>query len=268
MNNLWKIGLFALATLISTGLIGSISVAIAQASFEHDLSIGNSGPDVAYLQTFLNQRGLLGLAPTGYFGLMTADAVMKYQKANGLPVSGFVGPLTRAKLQSDEVAAKNVAELVVSPDSTVGTTTQILANEGQGQNEKDGVALLSFNLNSAADAVKVTDINISVVKSGGGSATVSTNTYLYQGDTLIGSGITTGTTTAFSDIDLNVLKDATTTLIVKADILGANADDSFIQTSVQGGNIVAENASGISTSVTSLASNTLLVRNSLPLSFP
>jgi peptidoglycan hydrolase-like protein with peptidoglycan-binding domain len=43
----------------------------------------------------------LGVYPqTGYFGTITFAAVVKYQGANNITPTGFVGPITRAKLNS------------------------------------------------------------------------------------------------------------------------------------------------------------------------
>jgi hypothetical protein len=51
------------------------------------------------LQTALNKLGLLeSQYITGHYGSITIDAVKKFQEQNGLPVTGYFGPLTRAKL--------------------------------------------------------------------------------------------------------------------------------------------------------------------------
>jgi len=35
---------------------------------------------------------------TDYFGMKTYKALLKFQSANGLPATGFLGPLTRAAM--------------------------------------------------------------------------------------------------------------------------------------------------------------------------
>lgn len=66
--------------------------------FNNNLSFGMvNNPDVHALQT------RLGMAPeyqTGSFFMKTLFAVMAYQSANQIPNTGFVGPMTRAKLNS------------------------------------------------------------------------------------------------------------------------------------------------------------------------
>jgi peptidoglycan hydrolase-like protein with peptidoglycan-binding domain len=59
-----------------------------------------SDAQVRTLQDVLAREGLLASdARTGNFGPLTLAAVKTYQRRHGVaPVSGFVGPLTRAKL--------------------------------------------------------------------------------------------------------------------------------------------------------------------------
>lgn len=89
--------------LPNTGLPSTRAMtrASARASFHRSLSLGAEGQDVADLQTFLEERGLLvipaGVAK-GYFGNLTRGAVVKYQTETGLPMVGIFGPLTRAEL--------------------------------------------------------------------------------------------------------------------------------------------------------------------------
>jgi peptidoglycan hydrolase-like protein with peptidoglycan-binding domain len=71
------------------------------------LKLKMKGNDVKQLQIYLNTHGYI-VSTTGagslnnetnYFGLKTRQAVMKFQKANGLKVDGIVGPQTRLKLK-------------------------------------------------------------------------------------------------------------------------------------------------------------------------
>ncbi len=59
---------------------------------------------VSQLQNFLQTQGYLSSAPTGYFGNDTFTAVKSFQLSNGVKDSGYVGALTRAKIQ--EVSCK------------------------------------------------------------------------------------------------------------------------------------------------------------------
>lgn len=63
------------------------------------LTEGDTGQDVTDLQTYLALIGktytaIPEIPVTGYFGTQTANAVRVFQQAFGLPVEGFVGPVT------------------------------------------------------------------------------------------------------------------------------------------------------------------------------
>jgi 3D (Asp-Asp-Asp) domain-containing protein len=63
-----------------------------------NLSWGSNGASVTTLQQELNSRGYWCGTADGIFGSRTYSAVVKFQKDNGLPSTGLVGPLTRAAL--------------------------------------------------------------------------------------------------------------------------------------------------------------------------
>ena len=70
-------------------------------TFNNNLWIGKSGEDVKNLQIALANEGFLGqvgFSFTGYFGVMTFEAVKMFQRKYGIWNTGFVGKLTRAKL--------------------------------------------------------------------------------------------------------------------------------------------------------------------------
>lgn len=57
------------------------------------LRVMDRGPAVRRLQELLNARGA-ELTADGIFGVMTRDAVVRFQTDNGLDADGIVGPLT------------------------------------------------------------------------------------------------------------------------------------------------------------------------------
>ena len=92
------------------------------ASITSDLTVGSSGAQVSALQSALVAQGHLvmpaGVA-MGYFGSLTKAAVMKWQAANGVPATGYFGPLSRAKFN----ASAGVGATGTVPGATVGGTT-------------------------------------------------------------------------------------------------------------------------------------------------
>ncbi len=64
------------------------------------LTLGSTGTEVRELQKILIQQNLLKSTVTGRFGALTQAAVKAFQKKHGITVAGYVGPATRAKLNS------------------------------------------------------------------------------------------------------------------------------------------------------------------------
>ncbi|RXS83436.1 peptidoglycan-binding protein [Geobacillus sp. PK12] len=65
------------------------------------LTIGSRGDDVRKLQQQLKQLGYFTYSDiTGYYGVLTADAIRRFQRDNGLPVTGAVDNQTAARLAS------------------------------------------------------------------------------------------------------------------------------------------------------------------------
>ncbi len=66
-------------------------------NFSRNLKFGSQGDDVTELQKILMAGGYLQiLVPTKYFGKLTEKALMKWQKQNKLPSTGYFGALSRA----------------------------------------------------------------------------------------------------------------------------------------------------------------------------
>ena len=87
-------------------ITSNIKAEIQALKFDHNIGLGKQGADVKALQAYLNDHGFIvsqvGAGSKGfesiYFGLKTKAAVIKYQRANGVSTTGFVGPMTRALL--------------------------------------------------------------------------------------------------------------------------------------------------------------------------
>ena len=92
--------------LLTTGIAVLALATLVSAAYDVNLTVGSTGADVVALQTALISAGFdipaitSGAAAPGYFGSQTKAAVKLYQAANGVPNTGFVGPLTRGVLNS------------------------------------------------------------------------------------------------------------------------------------------------------------------------
>ncbi len=69
--------------------------------FTRNLTIGSRGEDVKSLQQFLKEQGFFNREITNYFGLITKNSLIQYQKKAGIsPASGYFGPITRNHINS------------------------------------------------------------------------------------------------------------------------------------------------------------------------
>ncbi|WP_088890812.1 peptidoglycan-binding domain-containing protein [Leptolyngbya ohadii] len=63
------------------------------------VGLGDSGPDVTYVQNLLSNAGYFSGTATGYFGGVTQSAVINFQADNGLVADGVVGSATLSELE-------------------------------------------------------------------------------------------------------------------------------------------------------------------------
>lgn len=125
------------ALAFAAGALLTFSAASAQSvTFTQTMDIGSRGSEVAALQTFLSTQTSYypeGLV-TGYYGPLTAAAIMRFQCAEEIVCSGSaattgygrVGPMTLAQLNlvASGKTGADVSAPVISPTSvTVGSTT-------------------------------------------------------------------------------------------------------------------------------------------------
>ncbi len=86
--------------------------------FNAAINIGQKGEDVSLLQEELRKLGYLRIAPSGYYGEVTAHAVFKFQQSQGLVASkddagaGYFGPATRNIMNSIMASRFNTKSLL------------------------------------------------------------------------------------------------------------------------------------------------------------
>ena len=115
-----------IATTVAVLAISTVAMA---ASFGANLTVGSTGADVTALQSALIAAGYsIPAGATGYFGSQTKAAVQKYQAANGIPSTGFVGPLTRAKLNGGVAVVTTTACPAGFTCTAIGSTAPVVGS--------------------------------------------------------------------------------------------------------------------------------------------
>ncbi|HWO07467.1 MAG TPA: peptidoglycan-binding protein [Candidatus Paceibacterota bacterium] len=81
-------------------------------------ALGSQGDDVRAFQEFLQSEGFFSVAPTGYFGPVTKDALARWQAAQGFESAGVVGPKTLERIRGKcGLGNNNSGRLSASPTS-------------------------------------------------------------------------------------------------------------------------------------------------------
>ena len=123
------------------------------------LEVGSKGDDVTKVQKRLIQFGYLSGTADGKYGEKTRDAVIFFQKRNGLAVDGRVGPRTAAALGVTlSGSGSSSASAAASASSTgyVSSDHRLLAKlvhaEARGEPYKGQVAVAAVVLNRVSSA--------------------------------------------------------------------------------------------------------------------
>jgi lysophospholipase L1-like esterase len=171
------------------------------------LDVGTEGNDVTALQLFLKEKGFFTYpTTTGYFGNLTKQAVVLFQKDNGLETVGKVGPLTRAMLKVDSLK-KIVAWLTntiqqfsattpasVPSPSTPAPAAPTLANPPANQGTSNPP------ISGGVTVSPSTDTTAPVISSATSSVGVSTTTIAWVTDEASDSRINYGTSTSYGSV--------------------------------------------------------------------
>ena len=114
------------------------------------LEVGSRGDDVTKVQKRLIQYGYMDGTADGRYGEKTRDAVMYFQRKNGLTVDGKVGPATAAALGvtlsgSGSSAAAASSASIISADHRL--LAKLVYAEARGEPYKGQVAVAAVVLN-------------------------------------------------------------------------------------------------------------------------
>jgi peptidoglycan hydrolase-like protein with peptidoglycan-binding domain len=94
-------------------VVGSTPTAVAVP--ETNLQAGTNSEKVKKVQEILKSLGYLSqeTQTTNYFGPKTKEAILKFQQANGLPVTGNFGPATRQAIKEHLIQNESASNAVV-----------------------------------------------------------------------------------------------------------------------------------------------------------
>jgi len=234
-----------LATL--TGAPAGTPAACAGITFTRNLTVGSSGSDVKCLQALLNQSADTQVAVSGvgspgnettYFGPLTQAAVAKYQAKKGIsPTAGYVGPLTRAQLNTGLAVPPGVTPPVTGVEGSI--TVTLSASPASGVDVytgQAGVAVAAVDVKATNSDVLVSRFDVNFTAISGTSCTirpwlnisgltvtdgtVSKSVSVTQANTTE-VGIGSNYLVRVDGLGINVPKDTTKKLTIKVD--GASA---------------------------------------------
>jgi len=107
-------------------ILSSLGLGVTHKAIAQTLQQGSRGTQVTEIQQRLRDLGYFNQQPTGYFGLITTEAVLQFQRSNGLNPDGIVGQQTQSVLfdnlsrisRFDSTLASNP---LPPPSDTIGT---------------------------------------------------------------------------------------------------------------------------------------------------
>lgn len=251
-----------MSKLLKTLTVGAVSTVIALSAsfagaatynFTTNLTVGSRGEAVRQLQWVLNQSADTQVAVVGagspgnettYFGNATKAAVKKLQAKNGIvPVSGYVGPLTRSLLNSWNTMPG------VTPTPTPGTTgavsVTLAANNTPARSVVLGQASAELAKFAFTGAGTVTNVKFQQIGLSAYNNTLQ-NVYLYDGATRLtdsGSVSSNGLIT-FNNLSGLFTVNGSRTITVRADLYAGSQNNN--QTGTVGVQLTGLTANGVS----------------------
>ncbi len=126
------------------------------------LEVGSRGDNVLKVQKRLIQYGYLDGTADGRYGEDTRNAVMWFQRRNGLPVDGRVGPATAAALG----VTLSGAAASASSGSSQYLLAQLVYAEARGESYKGKVAVAAVVLNRVRSSSFPNSISAVIYQSG------------------------------------------------------------------------------------------------------
>lgn len=135
-----------LVLLLSAALLlGGVCYFTQEYQIQSTLSqVGSRGSEVKAIQEKLQEYGLYSGSIDGIYGTATRDAVIRFQRANGLTADGIAGPATLKKL------GITIGTIPSATESNVYLLARIISAEARGETYEGQVAVGACILNRIA----------------------------------------------------------------------------------------------------------------------
>lgn len=104
-------------------------------------SLGSYGNEVRAIQERLKERGLFSANVTGYYGEITRNAVLAFQRQQGISQTGTAGPITLKAL------GISIGEIPASTQANIDLLARIISAEARGEPYAGQVAVGAVILN-------------------------------------------------------------------------------------------------------------------------
>ncbi len=129
----------------------ALGLCLSPALAEIVLEVGSSGANVTKVQNRLIQYGYMTGSADGKYGEKTRDAVILFQKRNGLTVDGRVGKATAAALGVTLTSSiSSSSSTIVSADQKL--LAKLVYAEARGESYKGQVAVAAVVLNRVSSS--------------------------------------------------------------------------------------------------------------------
>jgi hypothetical protein len=274
------------------GSTGAVPAACAGVTLSANLTVGSTGTAVKCLQALLNSSAATQVATTGagspgsettYFGNATKAAVVKYQTVNAIaPAAGYVGPLTRAKLNS--ALAGGVPGTPGTPQAgctsaTEGSYTATLSSTPVSRTINGGMGVEAYGIDIKAVNSDITigslDLQASVTIVGGAAynpGNFVNAIKVYKDSASAANLVATYTSPSFTldtaalyytsltGLNLKVAKDVTSKLLVVVDTSSSFDTNRTVVFNVYGNGIRGRDCAGIDRFTALATTRTLTMR--------
>ncbi len=129
----------------------ALALCLSPALADIVLEVGSSGANVTKVQNRLIQYGYMTGSADGKYGEKTRDAVILFQKRNGLTVDGRVGKATAAALGVTLTSStSSSSSTIVSADQKL--LAKLVYAEARGESYKGQVAVAAVVLNRVSSS--------------------------------------------------------------------------------------------------------------------